>query len=839
MELTNILKRFLMNGVPKMVVKMDAKAKQYETLDIMKAADIYVAASLKVDTINAYKYSLDSNTLMYAGIYDKNERHRIFVDPGILEREYREKIPTILEYQRKKVIENYVEQNEYYRMLNGQPPLDETEVVYLDTEFLATYGFKDDPDDRTPLHELPSDILIALESDGSLAEIQEMFPDKKYISYTASRKISIVDARRAHNFDLLYFPKQDGNNRFYRDFLFYYEEAREYFTSAIYNHSFAARYEYYDGFIGLMILVMTIQRMISNLFKVVVERDFYDLATLRLFLEAFGVPFIELFTVQQQRMIVKNLNILLMKKQSTQVMYDVLDLLGYDSFELYKYVLVKQHKMVQENVESDYKPEFIYKTTVDDNGEPILVLDASQSFDYYFVRVNMKDPDVKLEDITADNAYDYEEITGRDPTWIDDDELALKLEQTDFNFIETKYVDVSVHVRMQNKMFELTYMARMLLDKYEDTSAIRISLARISDNAFSLLECQVFLTCLMCKFNGMVPNILRRPSQILAVLGFNFHEDAEIIKRDILMENEEYKYKHGVDLYDLDVLEYIKNVVFKTAKDVNDFYVNIRDFEDFLSNAMMTTKSVDAYHAYRKLYNTLMITYIDDDTYKDSEGNPVFRYDDYLRELNPELYNFYNRLTSDECLDYINYIGTKFSTLFEDTEYMGMLTLGDSALIEGIIKMIRTFKSLTIDIKDMDIVYVFDSRTRNTMRLFSKIQEMTSVMHASDNMVKYGDYVSELKEILETDDEMILKNAAKVISYITNGHRDTLAYSDKIIGTTSEYIVNDRLFNPYSDLLLDSLAQLKVRDSLGLTDKGHVTFIWEDESPRIVGGTPL
>lgn len=818
---------------------MESKAKQYETLDIMKAADIFVAASLKVDTINAYKYSLDSNVLSYVGIYDKHERQRIFIDPGILEREYSEKIPAILEYERKKVIDNYVEQNEYYRMINGQPPLDATEVVYLDTDFLAGYGFKDDPDDRTPLHELPSDILIALEADGIIAELQEQFPDKKYISYTASRKIDIVEARRAHNFDLLYFPRQDGNNRFYRDFLFYYEEAREYFTSAIYNHSFAARYEYYDGFIGLMILTMTIQRMISNLFKVVVERDFYDLATLRLFLEAFGVPFIELFTVQQQRMLVKNLNILLMKKQSTQVMYDILDLLGYDSFELYKYVLVKQHKMVQKNVESDYQPAFVYKFTVDDNGNQILKLDASQSFDYYFVRVDMKDADIKLEDITADNAYHYDEITGHDPTWINDDELALKLEETDFNFIETKYADVSVHVRMQNKLFELTYLARLLLDKYEDTSAIRISLARVSDSAFSLLECQVFLTCLMCKINGMVPNILRRPSQILAVLGFNFHEDVEEIKRDILAENEEYRYKNGVDLYDLDVLEYIKNVTFKTAKDVNDFYVNIRDFEDFLSYAMMTTKSVDAYHAYRQLYNTLMITYIDDDTYKDSEGNPVFRYDDYLRELSPELYNFYKKLTSEECLDYINYIGTKFSTLFEDTEYMGMLTIGDSALIEGIIKMVRTFKSLTLDIKDMDVVYVFDSRTRNTMRLFSKIQSMTSVINANDNMIKYGDYISELQEILETDDEMILQNAAKVIGYIMTGHKDIFHYKDNITYATSEFIPIDRLFDPYSDTLMNVLASIRVKDNLGLTDKGHVTFIWEGESPRIVGGTPL
>ena len=839
MELTNILKRFLMNGVPKMVVKLSAEAKKYETLEIMKEADIFVSASLKVDTINAYKYSLDSNTLIHIGIYDRRERQRILLDPTILEREYKAQIPKILEYERKKIINKYIEKNNYYRMLNGQPDIEDDEELYLDAEFLSQYGFTQDPENMTPIHMLPREILLAIEADGHISNLQEQYPQKRYISYVASRRISIVEARQAHNFDLLYFPKQDENNRFYRDFLFYYEEAREYFTSAVYNHNFGVRYPFYDGFIGLMILHMTIQRMISNLFKIVVERDFYDLATIRLFLEAFGVPFIDIFTLQQQRMLVKNLNILLMKKQGTQVMYDILDLLGYDSFELFKYVLVKQHKMIQANVESDYKPQFIYRLIVDEKGNQIVELDNTQMFDYYFVRLDMKDPDIKLEDITADNAYDYMELTGRDPTWIEDDELFAKLEAMDYNFVETKYVDVSVHIRMQEKLFELTYMARLLLDKHEDTSGIRISLARISDNPFSLLEAQVFLTCLMCKNNSMVPNILRTPSKILSVLGFNFHEDLETIKADILKENEEYRYKNGIDLYDLEVLDYIKTVTFKTAKDVNDFYVNIRDFEEFLSYAMLTTKSVDAYHAYRKLYNTLMITYIDDDTYKDRDGNPVYRYDEYLKALNPELYNFWNRLNPEECPDYINYIGVKFATLFEDTKYMGMINIGDATLIEGIIKMIRTFKSLTIDIKDMDVVYVLDSRTRNTMRLFSKVWGMTSTIYANDVMVKYGDYISELHTLLEGCDDMIIREAERCINFISNGKEAFLNLSDELQQLTATYNVYDKIFSLYTDTL-DSLECIIERnDSMGLTDKGHCTFIWEGESPRIVGGTPL
>ena len=842
MEIVNILKRFLMNGVPKMVVKLNSKAKLEETLEIQKEADIYVAASLKMETFNAYRYRLNSTSLVEIGIYDRDERQRILNDPGILERKYRHLIPKLIENERARVLANYVEKNSYYRTINGQPMLDDNEYVYLDMKLMEEYGFvekypEDDFEHRTPLHLLPIDTLLAMEDDGIIAEIQESHPDKPYISYVASRKIPIVEARRAHNFELLYFPKQDSNNRFYKDFLFYYEEAREYFTSAIYNHQFAARYEYYDGFIGLMILTMTIQRMISNLFKVVVERDFYDMATLRLFLESFGVPFVEIFTLQQQRMLVKNLNILLMKKQGTAVMYDILDLLGYDSFQLSKYILVKQHKMAQENVESDYKPIFTYRSTVDDNYQPMVVLDTSSMYEYYFVGVDMKEKDIRLVDTTAENSYDYDSFVMNDPTWIQDEDLIQKLEESDFNFIETKYADIAVNIRMQDKLFETIYLSRMLLDKHKETNTIRVNLSRISDNKFSLLEIEVFLICLMCKNNHMVPNILRKPSQILAVLGFDFKEDLERIKDEIIKENDEWYFHHGENLFDMSVINYLKTVTFRSPQDVNDFYVNIRDFEEFLSYGMLTTHSVDTYHAYRKLYNALMITQIDDETYQDSYGNPVFRYDEYLKELNIELYMFYQNLNDEECPDYINYVATKFATLFEDT---GLLDLGDATLITGILKILRTFKSLTLDLKDMDIVYVFDSRTRNTMRLLSKARFETT-LRPKDTPIKYGDWNNFMIATDRFDEDGVLEEAQKSHAELTTQKENCLfEMRAEIRGFWKKIRFMDGVYQKYNDAITaftDIILKAK-HEEMRLTDKGRALLIWDGEEPKVIGGTP-
>lgn len=843
MELTNILKRFLVNGAPKMVVKMRKQARLGETLDIMKKADIYVAASLKVDTFNAYRYSIDTKALVAIGIYSKKERQKILADTSLLEKNYKHLLPSLMDYMRKKIISEYVEENPYYRMINGQPPLTDTyeDFIYPDVKLLEDYGFTEtfdaaDYKNRTPLHLLPKDTLFALDSAGIIDTIQAEHPDKKYISYVATRRVSIVEARRAHNFELLYFPRQDNNSRFYRDFIFYYDEAREYFMSVIFNHNFSAKYEYYDGFIGLMILTMTVQRMISNLFKIVVERDFYDLATLRLFLESFGVPFVELFTARQQRMLVKNLNILLMKKQGTQVMYDILDLLGYDSFTLTKYVLVKQHKMIQENIEADFKPSFAYRISIDEEGNQIMVTDAYANYDFYFVGVDMREDDVRLVDITAENAYDYDEFTKNDPTWIRDEDLAKKLEETDFNFVETKYADMAVNIRMQDKLFEMVYLSRMLLDKKEDTSKIKISLARISENPFSLLEVEVLLICIMCKNNHMAPNILRRPSQVLAVLGFDFKEDLERIKQDILDQNEDWKYHHGEDLLDTKFLEYLRTVTFKTPKDVNDFYVSIRDFEDFMSYAMLTTHSVDAYHAYRKIYNTLMITSITDESYQDDEGNPFFRYDMYLKHLNIELYTFYNNLKKEDCPDYINYIATKFATMFEDTEYMGLLDLGDAALIEGILKIIRTFKSLTIDLKDLDIVFVFDSRTKNTMRLLSE-GILDNTIYPKEIPLRYSDWKDFVDAANRISDDMLLQEVQKFRNRIIA--KDPMLLYAKMYGNTIDMMFHDGVKQRYADSAEITDVLMHTRDEMKLTDKGCAVFFWDGEPPKLIGGTPM
>ena len=49
--------------------------------------------------------------------------------------------------------------------------------------------------------------------------------------------------------------------------------------STIYNKTLASRYDLYDNYIAMCIMIMTVQRLIVDTIKTAIDRDFYDIAT--------------------------------------------------------------------------------------------------------------------------------------------------------------------------------------------------------------------------------------------------------------------------------------------------------------------------------------------------------------------------------------------------------------------------------------------------------------------------------------------------------------------------------------------------------------------------------
>ena len=132
---------YIMNDIraitENIIIKMNDEADKYETIEISREADKYIAAMNGKDIFTSYKQ------------YDRMAINRAGVTNPLLIEEYHEdkyKIPyskreEVLKEQRQIVIEEYVEMNDYYRNLIGLPPVDtpEEEFIYLTQEEMDYY----------------------------------------------------------------------------------------------------------------------------------------------------------------------------------------------------------------------------------------------------------------------------------------------------------------------------------------------------------------------------------------------------------------------------------------------------------------------------------------------------------------------------------------------------------------------------------------------------------------------------------------------------------------------------------------------------------------------------
>ena len=759
MEMVNSFKRFLKAIVPHMVIKSNREAEYYETLDSRLAGDEYIGAVLETDNLLVMRPArLTREILNTVGIFDDDEIHAIWEDVELIPKDKRQRV---IELCRATIISGYVEQNNYYRMLNGQPDLNE-DPIYVEPKILAQYGYQKDKqedydngntDALTPLHLLPQVTLNAMEAYGYLDQLYNYYKglnndyNPEYIKYLGLRKIDIVTARMAGHFELLYLPRPENANRFHRDFTMYYEEARHYMMTQIYNYHYSATHNYYESYMGFFTLVMAIQRMVDSMFEVMVDRDFYDLETCRMFLEAYGVPFIKQFTFRQQKILVKNLNILIMNKCTSQVMYDILSLLEFDTYALTKYLLVKQHKTYQLSDSDEPKPLFIYKSILDEDGNISYELDKHEMYDYYFVGVPLDDLDVNLTEINDVNAHLYQHVTEPDSLWIEDTELIEKLQEAEINYTETKYMNVTIAIHMQEILFEHVYLQKLLFDKKYETSNITVDLTMMSPTPVSLFELEIILICILAKYYHLVPDLLTSPSKSLSVLGFNFDADLDLIKNEI---------KSRPDLYSQKLLDYIDNIQFNTAEDVNKMYGNVKELARLLTEVMEKTQDERVYHANKKLYMALMITDVHNEVLTLPDGSLPETYMDWLKSYDIYMYNYINELDESNCIDKINYISVKMQTLFTNTKYLKYLSPIDSSLINGITRILRWFKSYTIELKEMEVIYMFDSKYNQLMKMLNRLW-FHEKMHLREIKMTFYEWVHKMiAEMMKKENQHVL-----------------------------------------------------------------------------------
>ena len=790
------------------IIKMSAQAEQYETVESKREGDKYVSAMLERDIFASYRsYPID--VLVNAGINDANLLMEYSKD--------KYKIPynkrnDVLKAMRRSVIDEYVEMNDYYRVLIGKPPINtpEEEFIYLTDAQMEYYKI----DEVRPIHEYPQEIQIKLER-FIIPELIEKYPEREYLKHMGSKTVNLVRAREAKNFEII-FSDIILDNVFLRSFFETYDFCREYFMNTIYNKSFTGRYKLYDNFIGMHIMIMTVQRMIVDTIKLSINRDYYDLISIKKLFDSYGVPFFEDLPLDYQRIIIKNLNMLIRSKATDKALYDITNTLMYERGQIYKYYLVKERILDEEG-----GPVLIYKTEIDDEGNETQVLDYEKMYDFYFQSTDILEPNVIVAIENKSNRYHYNEVTDEDVYWWETEELKKELYEREYNFIETKYLGVSLMQNLTNLLYDTCYYLNLLVDNKDTTTPMEtrilnsdamktgtdylfVTLNRISQIPVSIFDAVVILCALISKKNGMKGNIITStPTKVLSVLGFNFEANFDLIRANI------NKYKRIFK--DQEIVKYLDLLDVKTVEDIDTMYHNFRSFAEFCEDRLANTTDINEYKAYKELYKVFTVREETGSAFTLSNGDVAKTYIEYLYDKLPHIAEYIDELHKDKMGVYIEHVLGRLNELVPDIEYLSALNGTNNNIVQAIVSLVNFFKSYTTDLRNLNVLYMFDNKRMNKIymiddpRLFIKLfpeeraLKYNDALHLCINFDKEDILTLKTRKYMSNKllmgSEVLHHDDAKLFNILCENEQMEMLYSDIIHESNTLYLdckIDDR-----------------------------------------------
>ena len=796
-----------------MIIKRNDEAAKYETADTKREGDRYVAAMMERDVFTSYReYPID--VLVNAGITNVNDIMAYNEDKYKIPHKKRN---DVLKAMRKAVIDEFEERNDYYRELIGKPSIlvPEEEYIYLTEAQMKYY----DIDEVRPIHDYPKEIQMKLER-VVIPELIELYPERTYLQHMGSKAVNLVRAREAKNFEIIFTDVQ-LDNIFMKSFFETYDFCREYFMSVIYNNGLKNMYNLYDNFIGMQILIMTIQRMIADTIKMAIDRDFYDLHSIKKMFEAYGVPFFEDLPMDYQRTILKNLNILIRTKSTDRVLYDITNVLFYERVQIYKYYLVKERIMDENN-----KPVIYYKTVTDDNGEEHQVYDYERMYEFYFQSTDILEPNVILSIENKANKYHYNEVTDEDVFWWETEELKKELWEREYNFIDTKYLGVNLMQNLTNLLYETCYFLNLLVDNKDTTTPIEtrilntdamktgtdylfITLERFSPIPISIFDTVVTLCALISKKNGMKGNIITStPSKILSVLGFNFEANFDLIRANI------QKYKRVFK--DQSIVKYLDLLDIKTVGDIDTLYNNFRNFAEFCEYQLAHTVDIKEYKAYKQLLKVFTVREETGEAFRLSNGDIAKTYMEYLYDKVPHIAEIINELHKDKLGVYIEHCLGKLNELIPELEYLSYLNGTNNNIVKALISLVNFFKSYTTDLRNLNVLYMFDNKRLNKIymiddpRLFIKL-------YPEEKALKYHDGMH-ICNLFNRRDKLHIFSGGSIFNRLLN--KDYVDYDESyMLSNKMEYL--DDMYLLYNDTM-HFINNMKTDDKLEILEQNFI-----------------
>ena len=628
----------------------------------------------------------------------------------------------------------YTEKNNYYRMLMGLPDYGDTEFIYnTDARWSTT----------TPVHQMLLTSRIEMENAGVLDQLIAQHPNKPYLKYLGKRRVDFYKARIAPRFDILW-RNTTTSDVLNKDWDQCYENSRQLTTHVYYSNAFRVSSELYENFLAMSILFMTIQQMQHMYLKADVTRDFYDTESLKVVYDSYQVPFYNEVPLEYHRKIVKNINHFISTKGSDQVFLDLFNIFDLGSMELYNYFLTKRHKLDPNNnplflVETDDEGHVVY----DAKGRPVL---KKETYELVFSKVKLgQDPALAVADYSND--VEYKIITEPDPYWIEDENLQKKLNDADFNYLESKYIGVQIVFDLMKITYENATIFRLITDNKDLTSALTFRWTDLGLSA-SLFDLFIYLACIYCRAFGYDAYIgdydeggAPKIPAIMDTMGYNFEQAINILNEKVLTSE---ILSTNTELIDL-----MGNMSFAAIDSVNEDYDKIIEIRDLIIEGFTNARTMKEFDAYRDLYRSLLISREVTATYTNPNTGEVFhRFTDVLDYYNPDLMQRYLLVEDDEIGNEMSLIIAKLEELISSLRYLPFSAGMDSSkMIVALFKILKFFKSAKAELLEYNVTYVIRMRGMNFFKMMDKIQNCIETVYI-DDPITYVDLITLIQELV-------------------------------------------------------------------------------------------
>lgn len=634
----------LFTDIQKIIEFMELKdlkaAEAAETSESKASAEMWLRANYKKDSYSTYK---NYWTIAMFKQIDNNAKYNDIkvwmADPTRIPASYRD---VLLEKGRQIFLDSYEEKNDYYRKLNGLPPIEtpESEFIYLSDELREKLHAPNEP-----IHKLSSLIQNRYMSTEEYQKVLLDNPDKEYLKYLGLYKIDILTARNAKDFEIIRYPldRSDINPHLINIFSSLYADYREYVMVTLYNKQFEDLYENYRNFMGVLILSFTLLQISNKGIEGINNKNFLDDSVLHTILSMYGIPNDLLLPNEIRRDLVININKLIQDKGTSNVYYDIVDILGYENINISKLLLIKDQNFDEEND---------YATSSENIKDP------------YFLQVDLKDQNI-YDTITTGNAplNDYKKITDSDSTWWDLPDTREILKNSKYNIADSKYITIEAVIPQIKYLFESIYFAKMIIDNRTYTDTFMIELPEIFGNeSVSLYDIMIFIIAAMCMNNNLTGEFVTEEGLLKAAAGFNF--DLNFVLFEEYLDNSDYVDKDKIR-------DFMKNLTLRTPADINRLYNEImQPMREWLENKITSATIRKEYIEYENIYKALFTYDATKNSFLDEFQTPMeIIMEKYgISEEEILMYKcFYPRTMTGESIKYDEFRSSKFYPFLNNT----------------------------------------------------------------------------------------------------------------------------------------------------------------------------